>query len=107
MPIPCTNCKKSKRGHSCVLSKAEPELSRCSNCVRRGRSCDAKPQMPKVSEYDSIDRQKQRIDEEEEAVFAKLLRLKQQKKLLVEKGEGNDSPRLAVPQRPGGRNKRS
>ena len=85
MPIPCTQCAKAKKGHSCILSRTEPNLSRCSNCVRRGRTCDAKPQMPSKVEWESIDRQKRKLEDEASEAMAKLLRIHKQKRLLEDK----------------------
>jgi hypothetical protein len=91
--MPCSFC--SSRHLKCRMTE---EHSRCAECVRRGRSCDAAG-VPLVSVNRIID-EKRRIEREEEEVesellhlqqqvaerFARLARLRRQRKTIVSKG---------------------
>lgn len=74
----CSYC--TSQGRKCLVDR---DVSvRCSECVRAGRSkCDAL--LPNMSEWDSIDKQRDRLEREEEEAMAKILRLRKQKKLLA------------------------
>ena len=73
---PCSYCEKNSR--RCVVS--EGHSARCSECARRGQKCDVEG--PSQGDLASVLREQDRLDAEEEATTAKLLRLQQQKKFL-------------------------
>ena len=77
--VPCSRCISLDR--TCIRSE---QSSRCAGCVRAGGR--AKCDMPKESFTDAEWRRllkfQSSLDDEEEAVLAKLLRLRKQKKLL-------------------------
>ncbi len=82
----CGACSRSRR--TCLVSSSSSS-KRCSECVRQGRShCDAVvPTMPSIAEWESIEKQKRKLEAEEEEAMAKILRLRAQKKLLVDREE--------------------
>lgn len=81
---PCSRCKKQNR--KCVV---DPEQStRCAECIRQKCSCDAlqddwERNVPRMSDWDAIEKQKALLEEQEEEAMAKILRLRKQKKFLV------------------------
>lgn len=86
---PCSFCVENRR--KCVVATGEG--SRCSECVRAKRKvsdCDAQvvdsrtweTEIPRAADWEAIDRQIERLDEEEEAALSKQLRLKKQKAFL-------------------------
>jgi len=68
--IPCSHCAAEHR--KCVL--ATEKASRCSECIRAKIACDAviplaeswDSEVPRVSAWQSIDRQMEQLDDEEE-----------------------------------------
>jgi hypothetical protein len=72
----CSTCERS--GRKCIV--ADEKSSRCSECVRQGKSCDVEG--PSMSDWAALDRQEEKLDEEEEAAHAKIIRIKKQKRLL-------------------------
>lgn len=101
--IPCSHCIAEHR--KCVL--ATEKASRCSECVRSKIACDAvtplaeswDSEVPRVSAWQSIDRQMEQLDDEEEIAaqtaisvmakhqeaMAKISRLRKQKAFLKER----------------------
>ncbi|EHA55819.1 hypothetical protein, variant [Pyricularia oryzae 70-15] len=99
--MPCSSCKA--RGHSCRMISSN---SRCSECVRRGRKCDAtsvpitnlgrlnqekkKLELQESEVEDDILRVQQeiaRLQRESSEKFNRLLRLRKQKRLLQSRSE--------------------
>lgn len=81
---PCSLCVKQNR--KCVVDNEWS--ARCAECVRSKASCDVKPDVwqsnvPSSSDWESIARQKERLEEQEEEAMAKILRLRKQRKLLI------------------------
>ena len=72
---PCSLC--SRRGLKCVVSD---HSSRCAECVKSGRSCDVKMFSPVAIQR--LLQDDARLEEEEEAALAKLLRVRKQRRLL-------------------------
>lgn len=88
---PCTRCENARVTRRCVAVK---DGAKCSECTRQGKTCDVieKNRMPSFSDWESLDRQRQRLDEEEEEAIsksqeamAKILRLRKQKRFLAER----------------------
>ena len=85
---PCSYCREEKR--KCILDRDNPQHTRCSECVRAKKACDAvKPLMeswesevPRVSDWETLDKQMEKLDEQEEEAMAKILRLRKQKGFL-------------------------
>jgi len=82
----CSLCER--QGRKCIVSSSDS--SRCAECIRQGRKCDVRG--PVESDWDSLDRQKARLDEEEERAIsvsqeamAKILRLRKQKRFLLKR----------------------
>jgi hypothetical protein len=72
----CSTCERS--GRKCIV--ADEKSSRCSECVRQGKACDVAG--PSMSDWDALDRQEEKLDQEEEEAHMKIIRIKKQKKLL-------------------------
>ena len=80
---PCSYCREEKR--RCILDRDNPKHTRCSECVRMKKACDAvKPlieswesEVPRVSDWESLDRQMEKLDEQEDEALTKL-RLQQE-----------------------------
>ena len=72
----CSTCERS--GRKCIV--ADERSSRCSECVRQGKACDVSG--PSMSDWAALDRQEEKLDQEEEEAHAKIIRIKKQKKLL-------------------------
>ncbi|APA14509.1 hypothetical protein SS1G_06438 [Sclerotinia sclerotiorum 1980 UF-70] len=72
-------CDRQER--KCIVSSTDS--SRCAECIRQGKKCDVRG--PSESDWDSLDRQKARLEQEEEEAMAKILRLRKQKRLLLER----------------------
>src|SRR4051812_14284978 len=76
---PCDFCRLHKR--RCVVDSRES--TRCSECVRKKRSsCNYSARLPSLNDWSSLDRQRQRLRDEEEEAMAKILRLRKQQRLL-------------------------
>lgn len=72
----CSFC--TVNGRRCIMSTSH---SRCSECVRLGRSkCDGKPEF--LDGWEALTKQEERLREEEEEAMAKILRLRKQQKFL-------------------------
>ena len=95
---PCSHCRE--QGLRCVKDYGNPQRTRCSECVRSRVSCDAEfaleddwdREVPRASDWASLDRQEEKLDEEEERAvaasqeaMAKVVRLRKQKKFLRER----------------------
>lgn len=79
---PCDSCRRHKR--RCVA--ASPESARCAECVRtRKGNCNFTAKLPTVNDWASLDRQRQKLRDEEEVVMAKILRLRKQQRFLDER----------------------
>jgi len=100
---PCSHCREERR--KCV--SATEKGDRCSECVRSKRVCDVKvpfgatweSEVPRTSAWESIDRQVELLDDEEEVAaqaaasamakqqeaMAKIMRLRKQKALLKDR----------------------
>ena len=76
----CSSCQKHDR--NCIV--LPQDSGRCSECVWRGFSCDAK-NVP-VSDWSAIERAEQRIRAEKKEALAKLLRLERQEEFLRKRG---------------------
>jgi hypothetical protein len=76
----CSYCLRNHR--KCIV--AEESSSRCSECVRRGCSCDVEG--PSAGDLESLLREQQRISQERKETLAKLLRLDRQEDYLRTKG---------------------
>ena len=84
MAAPCSCCRKQNR--KCVVDNERS--ARCAECVRRKLSCDVlvddwERNVPRLSDWESIEKQKALLEEQEEEAMAKILRLRKQKKFLV------------------------
>lgn len=71
-------------------SSGSSESRRCSECVQSKVRCDLRDDpwgnhVPSLSDWASIEKQKQRLEEQEEEAMAKILRLRKQKRLLIER----------------------
>lgn len=79
---PCGFCVRTKK--RCVALSSNS--SRCSECVRhRKTNCDFTEKLPSVDSWASLDRQRQKLRDEEEEAMAKILRLRKQQRLLDDK----------------------
>ncbi|CAG8976241.1 hypothetical protein HYALB_00012008, partial [Hymenoscyphus albidus] len=92
---PCTRCEKSVdfegRPRRCVAIP-DSKYNRCAECSRQGKPCDYRErnQMPTLSDWASIEKQKERFEEEEERAaaqaqeaMARVARIRKQKRLLL------------------------
>ena len=70
----CGRCEKKQS--KCVISDAS---KRCSECVRTNARCDAGG--PSASDWEKLEREERRLQEEEEEAMAKILRLRKQQRL--------------------------
>jgi hypothetical protein len=82
--FPCSRCAKQNRKYVVDTEKS----TRCAECVRSKQSCDVKKDawtanVPSTGDWESIAKQKERLEEEEEEAMAKILRLRKQRKLLL------------------------
>ena len=68
--IPCSHC--DKEGRKCLVDFDKSD--RCAECVRKRRTCDASETL--TSGWESIAKQRRKLDEEEEVAIMKILRLK-------------------------------
>ncbi|KAM0123300.1 hypothetical protein ACHAP3_011241 [Botrytis cinerea] len=75
----CSLCERT--GRKCIVSPSDS--SRCSECIRSSKKCDV--QGPSESDWESLSRQKERLDQEEEEAMAKILRLRKQKRFLLKR----------------------
>jgi len=71
---PCSRCEKKEL--KCVVSD---DSRRCGECVRTNARCDAGG--PSTSEWEKLEREERRLQEEEEEAMAKILRLRKQQRL--------------------------
>jgi len=71
----CSRCEK--RGLQCLVA---PDTSRCGECVRSKQKCDVDG--PSVADWENLEREERRLEEEERETLAKLLRLGTQKRSL-------------------------
>ena len=77
MEHPCTRCHKQKK--TCVVDSSDSsESRRCSECVRSKVRCDLRDDpwdkhVPSLSDWASIEKQKQKLEEQEEEAMAKIL----------------------------------
>lgn len=71
---PCSRCEKKHT--KCVVSD---DSKRCSECIRVNARCDAGG--PSASDWDKLEREERRLQEEEEEAMAKILRLRKQQRL--------------------------
>jgi hypothetical protein len=76
----CSTCVQHDR--KCIV--LPQDSGRCSECVWRGFSCDAKH--VSVSDWSAIERAEQRIRAEKKEALAKLLRLERQEEFLRKRG---------------------
>lgn len=78
--VSCSRCEKT--GKRCVGMRVGPHVGRCAECCRQGKTCDVKERnrMPSDSDWESIDRQRQLLRDEEEEAMAKILRLRKQQR---------------------------
>jgi hypothetical protein len=75
----CSRCER--QGLSCVVAS---DTTRCGECVRSKSKCDVAG--PSLSDWYSLEREEKRLEEEEKATLAKLLRLHTQKASLRSRG---------------------
>lgn len=84
---PCSFCRRHNK--RCVaFDQKDPSgsSSRCAECVLHRRShCDFTSKLPSVQDWESIDRQRQKLRAEEEEAMAKILRLRKQQRFLDER----------------------
>src|SRR5690554_3314283 len=71
---PCSRCSKQNR--KCVVDT--DKSTRCAECVRSKQSCDVKADawgahVPSTGDWESIAKQKERLEEQEEEAMAKIL----------------------------------
>ena len=76
----CSNCMR--RNQTCISSA---DSTKCAGCVRRKVKCDQSG--PSHSDWQKLEKEEDRLDQEEEATLAKLLRLRRQKKALKSRGK--------------------
>ena len=87
--FPCSGCDKNNL--KCVVSEKE-NSRRCSECVRRGTSCDVKASL--ASRWRALEMEEDRLERESETALrlaeenlARHKRLEKQKKFLKSKGK--------------------
>ena len=78
--LPCSFCERNDK--KCIASGEGS--TRCSECARSGKKCDVEG-IP-VDDWESLEREEQRIEYEREATLAKLLRLDKQQRFLKRRG---------------------
>jgi len=71
---PCSRCEKKQL--KCIVSD---DSKRCNECVRTNAWCDAGG--PSASEWEKLECEERRLQEEEEEAMAKILRLRKQQRL--------------------------
>ena len=71
---PCSRCEKKEL--KCIVSD---DSKRCNECVRTNARCDAGG--PSAVEWEKLEREERRLQEEEEEAMAKILRLRKQQRL--------------------------
>jgi hypothetical protein len=84
----CTGCKD--KGIECVADPGNTRSEKCSACIRTKISCDVKvaledrwdAQVPNESDWAKINKQLEKLDSEEEAAMAKILRARKLKAML-------------------------
>ncbi|APA07047.1 hypothetical protein SS1G_04260 [Sclerotinia sclerotiorum 1980 UF-70] len=89
--IPCNFCRENEL--RCVKDLSNSERTRCSECMRARRSCDAEfalsddwdREVPREGDWEALDRHEEKLDREEEATMSKLLRLRKQRKFIKER----------------------
>jgi len=76
---PCDYCQRHRR--RCVVDSSVS--TRCSECVRHKLNrCNYTSKLPSMNDWSSLDRQRQKLRNEEEEAMAKILRLRKQQRLL-------------------------
>jgi len=75
---PCPLCARS--GRRCIVDSMD--ATRCVECVHQGKECGVLAKTPSLSEWCSIDRSMEKLQQEEEEAMAKILRLRRQQALL-------------------------
>jgi hypothetical protein len=92
--VACSRCERAGRSDQCIGMPTGLPNRRCAECSRQGKTCDfvSRNRMPELSDWDSIDRQRERLKSEEEAAIAvsqeamaKVLRLRKQQRFLDER----------------------
>jgi len=79
--VPCSWCSSQHR--RCIKDVSDPERTRCSECVRSRKVCDAsvpltdrwETEVPRAEEWESVGRQIDRLDEELDAAMAEVAEL--------------------------------
>jgi len=71
---PYSRCEKKQL--KCIVSN---DLKRCNECVCTNAQCDVGS--PSASEWEKLEREERRLQEEEEEAMAKILRLRKQQRL--------------------------
>ena len=77
----CSNC--ARRNRTCFSSPSDSR--KCAECVRRKLKCDQSG--PSHNDWIKLEREEERLDQEEEETLAKLLRIRKQKKYLRSRGK--------------------
>jgi hypothetical protein len=92
--VACSRCERAGRSDNCIGMPSGLPNRRCAECSRQGKTCDfvSRNRMPELSDWDSIDRQREQLREEEEKAIAasqeamaKILRLRKQQRFLDER----------------------
>jgi hypothetical protein len=76
---PCDRCEKKQKSGEKIKCIVSDNSRRCSECVRTNARCDAGG--PSASEWEKLEREERRLQEEEEEAMAKILRLRKQQRL--------------------------
>lgn len=77
---PCSFCERNDK--KCIV--VGEGSTRCSECARSGKKCDVEG-IP-VDDWESLEREEQRIENEREVTLARLLRLDKQQQFLKRRG---------------------
>jgi hypothetical protein len=78
--LPCSRCDKEKL--KCVVDNKKSV--RCAECVRSKSSCNVQLDAP-INNWESIARQRLKLEQEEEEAMAKILRLRKQQRFLKDR----------------------
>jgi hypothetical protein len=83
---PCSKCQRQNR--KCVMDSAQS--SRCAECIRTKSSCDGmsdawEKNVPRQSDWVALENQKRSLEEQEEEAMAKILRLRKQRRFLMDR----------------------
>jgi len=87
--IPCSTCRR--RNRKCVV--APDRSDRCSECIRAKVPCNVKAsladmwedEVPSMTDWESIEKQEEKLREQEEEAMSKILRLRKQQRLLCQR----------------------